>query len=221
MHPGRFGLRWHLSTRRVGFGQYPGTRWVERGLHGTMGLVGRRLHVTARLCGFVRPPLPIRAIDAVVAWQYAIFVHSLRRGQATRGALALWRFWRRRFFLRRRRRPLFRRRRRPFLRRRRRPFLRRRRRSVLRRRRRSVLRSRRRSVLRSRRRLVFRRRHDFVFSPFAVVALPKGADDHRHDHQQDDKVAEIDADSRPRRLWRSTAHEIWMSVARHPRRSGN
>jgi hypothetical protein len=65
-----------------------------------------------------------------------------------------------------------------------------------------------------------RRQLGFVFSPFAV-ALPKDADDDRHEHQQDYKVAEIDADAGPRRLRRSTAHEIWTSMARRLGRSGN
>jgi hypothetical protein len=51
--------------------------------------------------------------------------------------------------------------------------------------------------------------------------LPKDADDDRHEHQQDYKVAEIDADARPRRLRRSAAHEIWTSGARRLGKSGN
>jgi hypothetical protein len=209
MNPGRFGLLRHLSTRRVGFRQYPSTTWV-----------GRRLHRSTRRRGFVRPPLPIRAIDAVVARQYAIFVHPLGGGQTTCSAFALLRFSGQRLFLRRRRRSILRRRRGSFLRRRLGSFLRRRRGSFLRRRCMAFLRRRRRAFLRRRRRAFLRRRHGFVFSPFAV-ALPKGADDNRHEHQQDYKVAEIDADARPRRLRRFAAHKIGTSGARRLGRSGN
>jgi hypothetical protein len=107
-----------------------------------------------------------------------------------------------------------------FLRRRRMAFLRRRPRTFLRGQPRTFLRRRPRIFLRRRPRIFLRRRHGFVFSPFAV-ALPKDADDDRHEHQQDCKVAEIDADARPRRLGRSAAREIWMSGARRLGRSRN
>ena len=168
----------------------------------------------------MRPPLPVRAIDAVVARQYAIFVHTLGGGQTTCSAFALLRFSRRRLFLRRRHRSFLRCRRRSVLRRQRRASLRRQPRVFLRRRPRAFLRCRSRAFLRRRSRAFLGRRLGFVFSPFAV-ALPKDADDDHHEHHQDYKVAEIDADARPRRLRRSAAQEIWTSMARRLGRSGN
>jgi len=196
MHAGRVGLLRPLRTRRVGFRQYLSTRWIGRRLSRAMGGVGRRLRRSTRWRGFVSPPLPIRAVDAVVTRQDAIFVHPLGGGQTSCSAFALLRFSRQRLLLRRRRRSFLRRRRWAFLRRRRRAFLRRRPRAFL------------------------RRRLSFVFSPLAV-ALPKDADDDHHEHHQDYKVAEIDADARPRRLRRSASDEIWTSMARRLGRSGN
>jgi hypothetical protein len=71
------------------------------------------------------------------------------------------------------------------------------------------------------RQLLFRRRRlSFRFGS-CVVALPNHAEDHRDNHHQDYKIAQIDADTRPRRLRRSVAGEIWTSVARWLGRSGN
>jgi hypothetical protein len=173
MNPWRFRLRRNLSTRGIGC----------------------RLRLT-RWWGVVRPPLPIRAIDAVVERQYTIFAHSLGSGPTTCRAFALRRCLRQRLFLRRRCRFLLRRRRHSFLRhrgssflRRCSSFLRRRYRLLLRRRWNSFLRRRCRSVLRRcssllrrRSRFSLRRRWRLLISPRAV-ALPNGADDTRHNHQ--------------------------------------
>ena len=75
------------------------------------------------------------------------------------------------------------------------------------------------------RQLFFRRRRFSFRFRSCVVALPNYAEDHRGNHQQDYKIAQIDADTRPRRLRRSVAGsvagEIWTSVARWLGRSGN
>jgi hypothetical protein len=74
---------------------------------------------------------------------------------------------------------------------------------------------------RLRRQLLFRRwRFSFRFRS-CVVALPNHAEDHRGNHHQDYKIAQIDADTPPRRLRRSVAGEIWTSVAGWLVRSGN
>jgi hypothetical protein len=74
---------------------------------------------------------------------------------------------------------------------------------------------------RFRRQLLFRRRRFSFRFRSCVVALPNHAEDHRDNHHQDYKIAQIDADTRPRRLRRSVAGEIWTSVARWLGRSGN
>jgi hypothetical protein len=71
------------------------------------------------------------------------------------------------------------------------------------------------------RQLIFRRRRFGFRFGSCVVALPNHAEDHRDNHHQDYKIAQIDADTRPRRLRRSVAGEIRTSVARWLEGSGN
>jgi hypothetical protein len=66
---GSFRIHKQIRTRRFALRPYLSMRWVRR-------------HPRMRRFGVVRPPLPIWAIDTVVAWQYAILIHSLS-GAAT------------------------------------------------------------------------------------------------------------------------------------------
>jgi len=188
-----------MKTRRFGRRPYLCTSQIRR-------------HLSTCWFRVVRPPLPVRAVDTVVTWQSTIFVHSFGGGATTCHMFGLGLFG-----LELSRLGLSR--------------------LGLSRLRLSRLRLSRLRLSRLRlshlglshlglldlglldlgrfgRQLFFRRRRFSFRFRSCAVALPNYTEDHRGNHQQDYKIAQIDADTRPRRLRRSVAGEIWTSVAR-------